>query len=358
MKVAIYSPYLDTAGGGEKYVLTIAEYLSHKADVDVLLDDHLSSLNIKEIISKNEKLHGLDLSKVNFISAPIGKGKFIQRSIFLKKYDYLFFNSDGSIFLSTAKNSIVHFQIPIKNSVARGPWGKFKLSSFKKAIYNSKFTKDFIESSWPIKGVIVYPPVNIDLFKLQKKEKQIINVGRFDAFLKVKKHSLLIKNFKDLVDKYNLKDWSLVLAGGADAGAKEYIEELKKEAKGYKIRIINNISLDELIKLYGQSSIYWHAMGFGESDPIKFEHFGITTVEAMASGAVPIVINLGGQKEIVQQGESGFLWNSEPELIDFTMEVIQNQKLMDKLAKGAISRSKIFGKENFCKNIDNLVNKL
>ena len=44
MKIAVYSPYLDTFGGGEKYMITIAETLSSKHVVEVFLDQHLSSL--------------------------------------------------------------------------------------------------------------------------------------------------------------------------------------------------------------------------------------------------------------------------------------------------------------------------
>ncbi len=37
MRVAIYTPYLDTFGGGEKYMLTIAETLSKDSTVDLFL---------------------------------------------------------------------------------------------------------------------------------------------------------------------------------------------------------------------------------------------------------------------------------------------------------------------------------
>ena len=50
--------------------------------------------------------------------------------------------------------------------------------------------------------------------------------------------------------------------------------------------------------------------GHGETQPERFEHFGITTVEAMAYGCVPIVPALGGQLEIVGDGRNGRLWRS------------------------------------------------
>src|SRR5581483_9961636 len=97
LKIGIYSPYLDTLGGGEKYMLTIAEYLSQQANVDLLLDKHLYSLDIHKILQRMELMHGMDLSKLNLIQAPIGPGSLMtSRLQFLRKYDVLICNTDGS----------------------------------------------------------------------------------------------------------------------------------------------------------------------------------------------------------------------------------------------------------------------
>jgi glycosyltransferase involved in cell wall biosynthesis len=58
-------------------------------------------------------------------------------------------------------------------------------------------------------------------------------------------------------------------------------------------------------------------MGYGEDPerhPERFEHFGMTTAEAMAAGCVPMVIAAGGQVEIVRDGGDGFWWSSPAEL--------------------------------------------
>src|SRR3989344_8267797 len=218
MRISVYSPYLDTAGGGEKYMLTIAEYLSKNHQVDFLLGTHLYDLNISQIVKKIQSLHNLDISKVNFIKAPIGVGSSgPKRLAFLKKYDYLFYLGDGSIFYSTAKNNILHIQSPIKN-INTGVKGKIKLSSWKLIIYNSKFTKDIVEESWRRPGKVIYPPVSVEEIKPLKKKKQILSVGRFYGFLKDKKHEILIKSYKSLIDGGKIKGWSLHLAGGAGEG--------------------------------------------------------------------------------------------------------------------------------------------
>ncbi len=355
MKIAIYTPYLDTAGGGEKYFLTIAELLSKNEQVDILLDQHLSSLDISRIKTMNEQRHGLNLSKVNFIPAPLGiKSKFIQRIFFLLQYDWFFYLTDGSIFLPTAKHNIVHFQVPFTNTKVEGLKGLLKLKFWKEAIYNSFFTKEIVEKSWPLKGQVIYPPVSIERFKGKPKKKQIISVGRFQASVKSKKHELMIEVFKQLALKKS-SGWSLHLAGGVSKGDEDYLIQLQNSAKGYPVFFYPNIALNVLIELYGVASIYWHAKGYGSDDPKDFEHFAVTTVEAMAAGCVLVVINKGGQKEILEEGKSGFLWYDLDQFKNKTMDLINDQKMMTAMGKNAVIRSKLFSKEIFENKIKQLI---
>ncbi len=353
-KVAIYSPYLDSFGGGERYMMSIAECLADRNEVDILLDNHLFGLG-QEFLKKNlSKRLNLNLSKAKFIKAPIGKGgNFLKRLKFLSNYDYLFYLTDGSIFYSTAKNSILHFQVPFENKVNKGIWGRKKLKSWNTAIYNSKFTKQVIEKTWNLQGKVIYPPVEVEDFKSLKKQNLILSVGRFVSFNRIKKQEFMIDMFKKMAK--DLKGWSLHLAGGVE-GDKKYLDELKKASKGFDIFFYPNVSFEKLKDLYGKASIYWHAMGYGEKDPKRKEHFGITTVEAMSAGCVPVVINSGGQPEIVENKKSGYLWNDIVELKKLTLQLINDSDLLKKLSQNAILRSKIFSKDRFCREIKEVIN--
>lgn len=355
MKIGIYSPYLDSFGGGERYILTIAETLSKNHDVDLLIDEHLMSLDPENLKNKLSEQLDLDLSKINLVKSPLGKGSnFVSRLIFLRKYKILFYLTDGSIFYSTAKRNILHFQVPFKNIAAKNLWGKIKLSSWDLAICNSHFTEKIIEKEWPIKTQVIYPPVAVEKIKPLKKEKYILSVGRFVSFTKSKKHEEMIKIFSKMYQEGKLKDWSLRLAGSVE-GDEEYLKELEVLAGETPVFLYPNLPFNELVDLYGHSSIYWHAAGFGEEDPTKMEHFGITTVEAMAGGCVPVVISKGGQVEIVEDRKSGFLWNNLKELEKLTLKLIKNPKIMSQLSKKAKERSKIFSKKHFEENIKNLI---
>lgn len=357
MKVGIYSPYLDTVGGGERYMLTIAQSLAEGNNVEIFLDTHLQTLDINPIKEKISKLLNLNLEKVNFIKAPFGKGTNIwERLNFLKKYDLFFYLTDGSIFYSSARKSILHIQSPISVSNA-GTWNKIKQSSWDLIIYNSKFTKDHCQKFWKIKGEVIYPPINTEVFKPAKKQKQILTVGRFYGYSKDKKHSLMIDSFKNIYDSGKIKDWSFHLAGGAGEGDEEYLKELESLAKGYPIHLHPDLQFNKLVDLYGTASIYWHAAGFGETDPTKMEHFGITTVEAMSSGTVPIVINAGGQTEIVEDNQNGLLWNNSKDLESKTLELIENPKKLEELSIAAQQKSKQFSKSKFIESINRITEK-
>lgn len=78
----------------------------------------------------------------------------------------------------------------------------------------------------------------------------------------------------------------------------------------YVVFLHEDASRDEVMQLYREASIYRHAAGYGvyaESRP-GWEHFGMTTAEAMAQGAVPVVIAQGGKLEIVDDSDTDYLW--------------------------------------------------
>lgn len=351
MKIAIYSPYLDTFGGGEKYMATIAEILSKQHSVDLLFDPHLQSFGMDTLQRQLSERFNLDLSRLNLTKAPIGKASNIfQRLIFLKIYDLLFYLTDGSIFYPFSKKNILHIQTPLVGQ-AKTLFGGFKLKGWNLIIYNSKFTQKFSEENWPIKSLVIYPPVDVMKIKPLKKKKNILSVGRFFGYLRNKKHEVFINTFKELYKDGRLIGWSLHLAGSASEGDKLYINELRNFADKLPVNFYPNLKYDELVKLYGESSIYWHAAGYGEDDPTRMEHFGISTVEAMAAGCVPVVIGKGGQIEIVEHGKNGFLWNNLDELKRFTLELVENADVWEKMSKRTRIRAKNFSKENFTQAI-------
>ncbi|MBI5151176.1 MAG: glycosyltransferase family 4 protein [Candidatus Pacebacteria bacterium] len=229
------------------------------------------------------------------------------------------------------------------------------IDSYDRVIAISKFSQDWIHRYWGMRSGILYPPVDVKAFAPAKQKKNIImHVGRFFLGGHSKKQLDMARVFKRLVET-GLKDWELHFVGGIAEGHahRQYVESIKEESLGYPIFLHTNVSFTELRTLLSEAKIYWHATGLDEDNeryPVRLEHFGITTVEAMASGCVPVVINCGGQPEIVTQ-DCGFVWNTREELMRYTILLIQDPKILKEKSRKALERSQYFSRERFKKEL-------
>jgi glycosyltransferase involved in cell wall biosynthesis len=333
MKAAIYNPYLDTLGGGERYSMAAACVFANSGyEVDVQWRDN-------SIKTELEKRFGIDLKEINFIK-DIKKGD---------GYEICFWVSDGSIPLLRARNNILHFQVPFIGVNGKTLINKMKLIRISKIVCNSRFTRNIIEKEYGVKSLVIYPPVDINKIRPKRKSNIILSVGRFSQLTQAKRQDILVKAFIRLC-KVGIDDWEFVLAGGSDVGVDDYIEKLVKMSKGFPVKIIENPNYNTIKDLFGVSKIFWTASGFGisvDDDPKKVEHFGISVVEAMAAKSVPIVFAAGGHKEIVKDNINGILWKSTSALVRKTAKLINNPKQLRSISKNAKKDSVIYSYERF-----------
>jgi glycosyltransferase involved in cell wall biosynthesis len=339
VRAAIFNPYWDTLGGGERYVSSFVHFLlTHRFQVDIWWPVDVSS----QISDR----FGINITRANFISP--GKSS---------DYDLLFWVSDGSLPISLSRKTIVHFQFPF-TGVGGSSFKNFVKSRFYTFVTNSQFTKSYIDKEYRVNSHVIYPPVAVENFIPDKKQKTILYVGRFSNLTQHKGQEVLIDAFSQFSPKF--PDWKLILAGGTQVGADvETLERLKKMGENLPIEFIFDPSLPELQQLYSQAGIFWSASGFGNEDlsqPTKVEHFGITVVEAMAAGCVPIVTNLGGHKEIVDNGKNGYLWSDLPQLIKITSDLVASPSSLSEISRLAVQKSKIFDIEHFNNAFSQLLN--
>lgn len=337
-KALVVNPYWDTMGGGERYCAFVAKCLLDFGWIVDLMTHHDPR---PEIASK----FGIDIHPVSLVN----------QDVYTANYRLLFWLTDGSLPTSFAAKTIIHFQFPF--SVARlSISDKIKVKAYT-SVTNSAFTKKFIDKAYGFNSKVLYPPVAVQSFKPGRKINQILYVGRFSQLTQKKNHHLLIEAFK-LLDKKFI-NWKLVLAGGSGVGTDVgYLEDLQKSSKGKNIEIITNPSFEKIKSLYSQSKIFWSASGFGsneESDPTQVEHFGISLVEAMSAGCVPLVSNLGGHKEIIINGVCGYLCNDIDEMAKLTNQICLNQKKYQELASQAIERSKLFSESAFRESLKKII---
>ena len=174
----------------------------------------------------------------------------------------------------------------------------------------------------------------------------IFTMARFDK----------IKNITGLIHAFGIsntlqKHCNLVFAAGTiHLDASTDMEERKEISKAYdlidrfnlhgKVRwlpSINKLDTGEVYRIIAD-----HKGLFAQ--PALFEAFGLTIIEAMASGLPTFATKFGGPLEIIEYGKSGFLLNtSKPELIaasleEFVIKAREDESLWKAISENGIAR--------------------
>ncbi|GEM_PF-314853 len=376
--ICLYNTYLPTMGGGELLTATTIECLNKifpDATIDILCHetetyskpdfsgDLLDRLN-KSFNSnvKNTKIVFVDF---NFRNSLLKIRNFNKLSRFTKKYDIFINNTYQSPLIGKSKINIYFCMFPMRlecpnNRITKRIYEEYFnhfLYSYDLFLAISQYTQKWMDRYWDVNSYVLYPTINLNNdFSDLPRDNIILNIGRFFVGGHNKKQDILIDAFKKMCDMGIVNGWKLILIGQKhkDPISEEYTQNLEKMAESYPIYFKYSISNEELQSLLKRAKIYWHSTGFGEDlekNPEKFEHFGLSTLEAMNSGLVPVVFNAGGQPELVDHETNGFVWNTKDELISFTKMIIEEDPLRRVLSYNAIISSKKFSKDEFFKKL-------
>ncbi len=195
---------------------------------------------------------------------------------------------------------------------------------YDRAICLCPFVADWVERRWGLHTHLVYPAIKLSDYGITHKRNKIVNIGHF--FEEPNGHSknqhILINTFK----MWNQPSWELILIGGAftedELKYLNYCAELAKDHRN--IKFLGAASAETLRKELSEAKIYWHANGFGRTEPAETEHFGIVVLEALASGVVPIVHDSGGAPDIATLT---LVYHSTVELLTATNLAIEMTEL-------------------------------
>ena len=362
IRIGIYDHAFHFAGGGQRYVATLAEILQDEYDITYIANKDIA-------LEKYAEWFGLDLSncKLKIIKIPFFEktgGYHIDEGMVINKetnpFDIISRESlNYDIFINanmlTKIKPLSALSIFICHFPDREKERFFSVDKYDYLLTNGNYTSRWVRQRWGIDPTLrLYPPV--DMYHARDgfdgKLKIILSVARFES-RGSKKQLEMISAFRKLCKKDQRvnQEWRFIIAGGS-AGDNSYFKKVKREINAIKatnIELMPNLTKSDILKLYGDASIFWHTCGLGENDPHLVEHFGMTTVEAMQNYCVPIVINGGGQREIVEHEISGFLFSTVEELISWTLRVIDDDELRKRIAQGAYEKSHRFNADMFTK---------
>ncbi|MBN4094699.1 glycosyltransferase [Methylobacterium sp. OT2] len=328
-KFGFFLPYEIFPGGGEKYLLSLAKEFSALGRVFLITDGDESVLRMISVMKE------LAIGKFDFCHVTYERA----RSIHFDK----FFLLGNEIFpqipaLGEISYYICQFPFDTPHEVLSKRYDNGNHLTYQSYLAYSEYTKKHISiraSMWGYKPVIhvINPTIEVVGLGEVKKQDWVLGVGRFFAGGHNKRHDKMIEAFSYLEKHGHLNrsegeiSCHLQLAGAAytDQIHRDYLQELRDMAVGKAVSFNLNLTREELSTLYQKSKVYWHAAGWGVDEkhqPEKAEHFGLSLLEAMSAGCVPVVIAIGGPQELIKHGINGFLVGSTHELAEWTARIL------------------------------------
>lgn len=218
-------------------------------------------------------------------------------------------------------------------------------------ISNSRFIQNILLKRMNLNSIVIHPPVEVDTFigKTRGKRENLVAVV---SRLRPGKRLDAVPKIASLI-----KEAEFVLLGIADSSSKTTVKELINLTKHLgvndRVKILLNQQFENYVSILSSASLYLHTQ--------PSEAFGISAVEAMAAGCVPIVPRSGGPWTDIldrMQGLYGFSYNDETEAADLIRGLINDKFLRKKVAERARNRALNFKKSIFKEKILNIVNKV
>ncbi len=353
MKKAIFHDYFGAIGGGEKVAITLAKLLN--ADIITTDMDAIDKLDTEvHVLSLG---HTLKIPPLKQISAT----KKFYSSDFSNDYDFFIFTGNWSHYAAhnhhpnlwycytpvrafyDLYDTFLHRQDFITRQAFRAwvhghRWmDQRSVKYIDQLVTISQTSQKRIEKYHHRTADIIYPPVDISKFKYKECGDFWLSVNRLYP---EKRIELQINAFREIPDE------KLIIVGGyakgdhAEKYAKNIINGLPQN-----VNILGEISEKELIDLYARCK--------GLICTALDEDFGLTPVEAMASGKPVVAVKEGGFRETVTE-KTGILINADLHSIIEAVKFIANKP--ESYRNACLERAKRFDLSIFNKNIKNVIN--
>lgn len=175
-------------------------------------------------------------------------------------------------------------------------------------------------------------------------------IGVVSRLERIKGMDMVVPAFAEIYKHY--PSMRLLIVG--DGSQRDFMEKQVQNAglPEESVQFVGRQGQDKLQSFYDQIDILLM--------PSRSEGFGLTAIEGMARGCVPVVSNTGGLPEVVEDGVSGLLHTSESveDMISKIASVICNPKLFEQLSFGAYNCAQDFSKGKYYKQVEQLYDKL
>lgn len=309
-KIGIICNLMTSYGGVQVCVIELVKALNKRGYKPTLITNTAPNFDIltreeldMEVLKVEYSISHSTFNKYKPILSKVREFIYYFRSSWLNsEFDFLYFFQHNIIIDDNTKHLCYLSNSPVTHHAPNLLINKLKIIFYKlfikrfipifefnnyNSVINSNFTSNIYRDFYKKRLDVVYPPNALGKPKQipVKEARTCIILSRIE---RPKRMELAIGLAKLAPDMH------FRIVGGVTPESQEYVDYLRQlvtDNELENVEIFENVSYERNIELLSKSEFY---LFLAEN-----EHFGITTVEAINYGCIPLVHDSGGQKEIV-----------------------------------------------------------
>jgi glycosyltransferase involved in cell wall biosynthesis len=351
MKIGILScDQFSVLGGAEKHIMDMARAL----DAEIIVPDFQ-----EEVIKTYDPERSIRLLSLNhpLPAEPWFQlaGKHLYKKVSLD-YDFVICTDDMAIrylvrdvphvyYMLTPRRALYDMYYPALEqygalkrigywaalNVAKSMDRRFVRDHVKHITCISHTVRNRIYKVYQREAGVIYPCIHTSHYRWSPGEGYWLSAGRVDKWKRIE---LQVEAFRRMPER------TLLVAGTIYPAYRDLVQQAPRN-----VRFLGNVSERELIDLYARSE--------GFLTTAIDEDFGITPVEAMASGKPVVATKEGGYLETVLDGQTGLLISPDADAIRHAVEEISKDPV--RYREACQKRAQLFDYRVFKESLQDMV---
>ncbi|HII40435.1 MAG TPA: glycosyltransferase family 4 protein [Thermoplasmata archaeon] len=357
MRVAILHDHMSFIGGGERVVLTLARGLGadlYVTDLDPEIPRRAGFADVRvtelakvpktPLIRQTRQAKAFHHAEIPDHDAYVFSGNWAIAAAETHTPNLWYCHTPARVFYDLEKTFLADLG-PAKRVAARTwirrtrPKYEADVAAVQRIVVNSRNVADRVKRYLHRTADVVYPPVDVSRHRYSRVGDFWLSVNRLSH---EKRIGLQVEAFRRLPGE------RLVVAGGPQVGvdSRTFLRSLNPPPN---VKFLGEVDDAQLRELYATCR--------GLVATSQDEDFGLTPVEAMASGKAVVAVDEGGYRETVIPGRTGWLVPATAESIVAAIQEGTPDRVAG-MRPACEERAKAFDAQRFVERMRDLVGRL
>ena len=309
MLVGVFHPVINWCGGAEWVAIKVVNTLKEQGHkVLIMTDQPVDQAKIMKIYGMPLKIDTQIILPLNLFPPGFYHNIYTHmlRAVRLKTKCDILIDTISNGILPKTDITYIHYPFLKRGNIVSKVYNRVYFLPYraltrgintnaKVLCANSHFTAQAIKEIIGVTPHILYPPISQSIYerfqaRTNQRQDTVITVAHISP---VKRLDIIPYIARQTSDNVTFHIIGLIDSPDSIPFLQRIQKIIKQLKLSHRVKIFTDVTRNDLIESMSTSKVYFH--------PTINEHFGVSIVEAMAAGCIPVVNDSGGPKEFVPE---------------------------------------------------------